>query len=98
MLTRRLHIAMLMCLTVPPAHAGLFGRGSGQPASTIALRKRVHVNTLITAPGTMEIEFGGAFSTGGSFSFPSTIKYTPEGPYVWWGRTEFSVSFDSLAS
>jgi len=26
------------------------------------------------------------------------IKYTPEGSHVWWGRTEFSASFDSLSS
>jgi hypothetical protein len=58
----------------------------------------VHVNTLITEPGTMEIEWGGAFSNGGNFSFPSSIKYTPEGSHPWWGRTEFSASFDSLAS
>ena len=44
----------------------------------------------------MEIEWGGAFSTGGNFTFPSTVKYTPEGPYLFWGRTEFSASFDSL--
>lgn len=62
------------------------------------MSKRVHVNTLITEPGTMEFEWGGAFSTGGNFTFPSDIKYTPEGPYMFWGRTEFSVSFDSLAS
>src|SRR5438477_10845210 len=43
--------------------------GDGRPASNIALRKRVHVNTLITAPGMTEIEFGGAFSTEGNFSF-----------------------------
>lgn len=87
------------CTSPDPGRArAVFGRGAGRPASNIALRKRVHVNTLITEPGTLEVEFGGAFSTTGNFSFPSTIKYTPEGKYVWWGRTEFSVSFDSLAS
>ena len=45
----------------------------------------------------MDIEWGGAFSTDGSFTFPTAIHYTPEGLYVWWGRTEFSVSFDSLS-
>ena len=63
----------------------------------MTLRKRVHVNTLITPPGTMEIEWGTAISTDGSFTFPTVIHYTPEGPYVWWGRTEFSVSFDTLS-
>jgi len=83
---------------LPAARPALFGRRGGRTASNIALRKRVHVNTLITEPGTLELEFGGAFSTGGNFSLPSTIKYTPEGKYIWWGRTEFSLSFDSLAS
>jgi hypothetical protein len=98
MLARLLLSATLLHIAVLPARAAVFSRRSGRAAANIALRKRVHVNTLITEPGTMEIEFGGAFSTGGNFSFPSTIKYTPEGPYVWWGRTEFSLSFDSLAS
>jgi hypothetical protein len=84
---------MLLCCA---AQAGLLGHLSN--GSRISLRKRLHVNTLITEPGTMEIEWGGAFSTGGNFTFPSTIKYTPEGPYVFWGRTEFSASFDSLSS
>ena len=73
----------LLCCALPAARAGLLGRlSSGSP---ISLRKRLHVNTLITEPGTMEIEWGGAFSTGGNFSFPSAIKYTPEGPYVFLG-------------
>jgi hypothetical protein len=97
MIFPRLAVATtLLCCVLPAARAGLLGRfSSGSP---ISLRKRLHVNTLITEPGTMEIEWGGAFSTGGNFSFPSTIKYTPEGPYAFWGRTEFSASFDSLAS
>lgn len=71
---------------------------TGQRAPAISLRKRVHVNTLITEPDTMEIEWGGAFSTGGAFTFPTTIKFTPEGHHVWWGRTEFSVGFDAVDS
>jgi hypothetical protein len=98
MLSRLLLSAALIHTALPSARPALFGRRGLRPASNIALRKRVHVNTLITEPGTAEIEFGGAFSTGGNFSFPSTIKYTPEGKYVWWGRAEFSLSFDSLAS
>jgi hypothetical protein len=63
------------------------------------LRRRLHVNTLITEPGTMEIEWGGAYSfTTGSYSLPTTIKYTPEGTHAYWGRTEFSASFDTLSS
>src|SRR5260370_21760068 len=87
---------MLGSCMLPCVRAALFGRSANE--APISLRQRLHVNTLITAPGTMEIEWGGAFSTGADFSFPSTIKYTPEGPYAFWGRTEFSASFDSLSS
>jgi hypothetical protein len=92
---------IVLAVLLPPARAGLFSRSSAQSgnrASAITLRKRVHVNTLITEPGTMELEWGGAFSSAGNFTFPSAIKYTPEGTHPWWGRTEFSAGFDSLAS
>src|SRR5262245_20459413 len=59
--------------------------------------KRLHVNPLITEPDTIDIEWGGAFSTGGGFTMPAVIHYTREGSQVWWGRTAFSASFDSLA-
>src|SRR5437763_2093717 len=98
----RFVIALAMLLAgAPAARAGLFGAlkfNSNNRANPISLRKRIHVNTLITEPGTMEIEWGGAFSADGGFTFPTTIKYTPEGRHVYWGRTEFSASFDSLAS
>src|SRR6476469_1583953 len=66
--------------------------------SAIALRKRLHVNPLITEPDTLDFEWGGAFSTGGSFTWPAAIRYTPQGSHIYWGRTEFSASFDSLSS
>jgi hypothetical protein len=84
-----------------PLSAQLFHRQSEQSATrapAITLRKRVHVNTLITAPDTFEIEWGSAISTDGSFTLPTTIHFTPEGTHPWWGRTEFSASFDSLSS
>lgn len=69
----------------------------GTKRQPISLSKRLHVNPLITGPDTVEVEWGGAFSTGGSFTLPATLRFTPEGPYVYWGRTELSVSFDSLS-
>src|SRR5205823_4083565 len=36
--------------------------------------------------------------TSSAFSMPSTVKYTPMGREIWWGRTEYSVAFDSVAS
>jgi hypothetical protein len=93
--------AVLFALTLhAAAHAALFHSGDSTPSQrgpAISLRKRIHVNTLITPPDTLELEYGGSFSWEGSFSFPMAIHYTPEGHYAWWGRTEFSVNFDSLA-
>ncbi len=88
---------MLLPAGSPAALFHLNGTTSGQRSPAITLRKRLHVNTLITEPGTIEIEWGAAFSTDGSFTFPTAIHYTPQGSHVWWGRTEFSASFDSLS-
>jgi len=93
--------AVLLQATIPAAHSALFHRadsGSAGRSTAITLRKRLHVNTLITEPGEMEVEWGGAFSPNGGFSLPAAIKYTPEGTHPYWGRTEFSVNFDSLSS
>lgn len=76
-------------------HLPRLGRGSG---STITLRKRLHVNTLITEPGTVEIEWGSLYSAdSGHFTLPAALKYTPAGPHIIWGRTEYSVAFDSVS-
>jgi hypothetical protein len=83
-------------LAAPGVSADLRDAAESRP-SAIALRKRLHVNPLITEPDTLEVEWGGAFSTGGPFTLPATIRFTPEGRHVWWGRTELSVSFDSLS-
>jgi hypothetical protein len=93
--TRLALVALLLPAAASAADFHLTGSSERSPA--ITLRKRLHVNTLITAPGTMEIEWGGAFSRDGSFTFPTAIHFTPEGPHAWWGRTEFSASFDSLS-
>ncbi len=65
------------------------GFGAGRP-STISLRKRVHVNPLITDPGTFELDWSGAVSRDGTWSLPSAVRFAPA-----WGRTEFSASFDA---
>jgi hypothetical protein len=71
----------------------------GRGASNISLRERLHVNTLISPPGTAEVDWAGLYSlTTTNFAMPSTIKYTPQGPFIVWGRTEYSVSFDALDS
>ncbi len=69
--------------------------GGRQP---ISLQRRVHVNTLITEPGSVEVEWDNVISSNDSYVMPSLIKFTPEGTNILWGRTEFSVGFDSLSS
>ncbi|MCC6391147.1 MAG: hypothetical protein IT167_11135 [Bryobacterales bacterium] len=72
-------------------------RGAG--GSTITLRKRLHVNTLITEPGTVELDWSGLYSfSQGNYTMPAAFKYSPQGPHVPWGRTEYSVAFDSLTT
>jgi hypothetical protein len=96
----RAPLALLALLLPQTAGAALFhfkASSASQRSPAITLRKRLHVNTLITEPGTMDIEWGGAFSSGGSFTFPTAIHYTPQGSHLWWGRTEFMASFDSLS-
>lgn len=65
----------------------------------MSLRKRLHVNDLITAPGTVELDWGSLYSySTGTFTLPSALKFTPAGASLFWGRTEYSVAFDSVAS
>jgi hypothetical protein len=94
--------AIAVLLTSAAGQAALFHRdtseGAAERAPAITLRKRLHVNPLITEPGTMDIEYGGSFSWDGSYTLPMALHYTPEGPYAWWGRTEFSASLDSVSS
>jgi len=88
-------------LFAPPGHAALLDRLITGPRGTsnITLRKRLHVNTLITEPGTVEAEWDNLYSySSGNFSMPSIIKYTPMGKSILWGRTEYSAAFDSIDS
>src|SRR5438128_2115227 len=89
---------VLLCV---PSFAAIFRRGGGMTMGNakISLRKRLHVNTLITEPGTMELDWGNLYSfSTGNYTMPSGLRYTPEGGNILWGRTEYSVAFDSLAS
>ena len=91
----------VVLLSASPLPAAL-GRRSARPSngsSKISLRKRLHINTLITEPGSVELDWGGLYSfTSTEFAMPSAFRYTPSGSNVLWGRTEYSVTFDSLAS
>lgn len=99
-LPRAILFLFIAICAAPSSGAALFGarrtRGSN---SSITLRKRLHVNTLITDPGTVELDWSNLFSTStGDFSMPSAIKYTPEGTSIPWGRTEYSVAFDTVTT
>jgi hypothetical protein len=94
--------ASLILLVLPPTYAEFHPRQrvpASQHASAVTLRKRLHVNDLITQPGTVELDWGTLYSYAtGSFTFPSALKFTPLGNSLFWGRTEYSVAFNSLAS
>ena len=90
----------LLCLLATSGHAAVLdGLVRGRGISNITLRKRLHVNTLITEPGTIEAEWDNLYSyTTANFSMPSVIKYTPKGRSILWGRTEYSAAFDAIDS
>ena len=80
------------------ASAKLFHLRHSQ-GSTATLRKRLHINDLITEPGTVEVDWANLYSfSSGNFTMPSAAKYTPAGNSFFVGRTEYSVAFDSVAS
>ena len=94
--------ALTLLVCPPPIPAALFRRSTSAPAppgSAISLRKRLHVNTLITAPGTVELEWGNDYSlTSDDYTMPATLKYTPQGRHILWGRTEFAASVDTIST
>jgi hypothetical protein len=95
---RPLSALVLLLMSNTLAEGAIFHRSpSGSGGSAISLRKRLHVDTLITEPGTFEIDWAGLYSVStGNYQSPTGFKFTPEGRHVIWGRTEYSVSFDSL--
>jgi hypothetical protein len=82
-------------MTAPLLEARLSPRAR---SSRITLRRRLHISSLITDPGTVEAEVSGAWSESQSWTMPSTVKYTPEGRILLWGRTEYSASFDGVSN
>ena len=86
---------------MPCARAAIHFRRSNpaRSAAGITQRKRLHVNDLITEPGTFEIDWGYLYSyTTANITMPSAFKWTPAGDHLLWGRTEYSVAFDSINS
>ena len=64
----------------------------------ISLQRRVHVNTLITEPGSAEVEWDNVFASNSNYVMPSLFKFTPVGSNIIWGRTEYSIGFDTVNS
>src|SRR5262245_3342850 len=68
-------------------------------ATSQSLRKRLHVNSLITEPGTFEVEFANNFSvTSRSDFMPTALKWTPGTGTGIWGRTELNVGVAAMSS
>ncbi len=68
-------------------------------STNVSQRKRLNVNNLIAAPGTVELDWGGLDSyTTRDFSLPTAIRVSPAGNSLLRGRTEYSLSFDSVES
>ncbi len=100
-MVNRTAAGLLLLLAVMPVHGVGFHRHSTVRRHTtgVSMRKRLHVNDLIAEPGTVELDFGGLYSyTTSTFTLPSALKWTPEGDSLFWGRTEYSASFDSVSS
>jgi len=101
---KKLGVAALLVLAMGPRHveASLFHRthvSQARHAAGVSLRKRLNVNDLITEPGTVEIDWGTLYSyTTETLTLPSALKYTPSGGSLLWGKTEYSVAFDSVSS
>jgi hypothetical protein len=90
---------LLMQMAAPWAEAWLLGRRSPHARSSrISLRRRLHVSSLITDPGTVEAEWNVAWTESESLTIPVTLKYTPEGSNLLWGGTEYSANFDAFSS
>jgi hypothetical protein len=62
----------------------------GAHRPNLSVRKRLHVNPLITDPNTFEFDWSGAFPIQGGWTMPSSVRFAPG-----WGRMEFSASFDA---
>ena len=89
---------LLLEITAPIMRSALLRRSPGTRSSRIALRRRLHISPLITDVGTVETEWSTDWTDPESFTMPTTVKWTPEGSTLLWGRTEYSANFDVVSS
>ena len=84
---------LLLALPAPALSIKRLARFHHQ-AQAIGTRNRVHVNRLITEPGTLELEIGASISEYGDNVNPALLKFAPGGDDLLIGKTEYSVGFD----
>ena len=70
-------IAVLLCMNGLTAQGRIRIRPALKSAGGASLRRRLHVNSLITDPGTAELEWGNDVSETGDYFMPTTLKLTP---------------------
>jgi hypothetical protein len=78
--------------------ARILRRSPGTRSARITLRRRLHISSLITDVGTVETEWSTDWTDPQSLTMPTTVKWTPEGSSLLWGRTEYSANFDLVSS
>lgn len=78
-------LALLLAVPLFPARFKIHFHRSAQSLGT---RNRLHVNRLITEPGTVEMEAAASWSQSGDYVDPILLKYTPG------KKIEYSVGFD----
>jgi len=91
--------ALIFALTValPAAAASVSRHVAGHGG--VQLRKRLSVNDLIADPGSVEIDWSSLYSISTTnYAMPSAVRFTPPGENLFGGRTEYSLSFDSLTN
>lgn len=73
---------------------------SSGPYAATPQRPTFTADTSTTAPGTVELEFGGTATSsfGGFLALPTTVKFTPDVTGGVFRHAEFSLGFDSLTS
>ena len=84
------HRVLCLLLLASPLWPASVKRHFSHFAQSIGNRNRLHINSLITDPGTLELESAFIYSEIGNYAAPVLLKYTPSR-----GSTELSVGFDS---
>lgn len=73
----------------------LCAQSSGPPFAATPQRPTFTSDTSTTAPGTLELQLGGTFSSG-FFSLPTTLKFTPGAGGGFFHQGEFSASVNAV--